>query len=57
MLYSVKWLVETSLNHIVNYLLATKLTKLLNSGRVAHVIDVIHGKDGLKGERFRWVKY
>jgi hypothetical protein len=41
LLYSVKWLLEASTNHIVNYCLATKLDSLLNHTRVSYIIDVI----------------
>jgi len=41
MLHCVKWLVETSFNHLVNYLLSSKLATLLNNGRVTFIIDVI----------------
>ncbi|XP_023327510.1 sorting nexin-14 isoform X3 [Eurytemora carolleeae] len=41
LLYSVKWILETSVNHIVNYLLASKLNTLLIHSRVSYIIDVI----------------
>ena len=41
LLSSIRWLVADSFNHIIHYLLASKLDKLLNSGRIAHLIAVI----------------
>merc|ERR550525_1678803 len=38
---SLRWLVADSLNHLLHFLLASKLDKMLNSGRVAYLISVI----------------
>ena len=41
LLASLRWLVADSLNHFIHFLLANKLDKMLNSGRVAYIISVI----------------
>jgi len=41
LLSGLRWIAADSVNHVVHYLLATKLDSLLNSGRVAHIISVI----------------
>ena len=38
---SLRWLLADSLNHLLHFLLASKLDKMLNSGRVAYLITVI----------------
>merc|ERR1712062_670347 len=38
---SLSWLLADSLNHLLHFLLASKLDKMLNSGRVAYLISVI----------------
>ena len=38
---SLRWLLADSLNHLLHFLLASKLDKMLNSGRVAYLISVI----------------
>jgi len=58
-MYAVKSLVETSFNHIVNYLLSNKLSILLNNGRVAFIVDeiqeVIFGESSeLPDEEYRY---
>lgn len=40
-LTGLRWLTADSFNHLVHYLLSSKLNSLLNSGRVAHIISVI----------------
>lgn len=40
-LTGLRWLTVDSFNHLVHYLLSSKLNSLLNSGRVAHIISVI----------------
>jgi len=59
LMYAVKSLVETSFNHIVNYLLSNKLSILLNNGRVAFIVDeiqeVIFGESSeLPEEEYRY---
>jgi len=59
LMYAVKSLVETSFNHIVNYLLSNKLSILLNNGRVAFIVDeiqeVIFGESSeLPDEEYRY---
>jgi len=41
LLTGLKWITADSINHIVHYLLSSKLDSLLNSGRVAHILSVI----------------
>lgn len=41
LLAGLRWLVADSVNHIVHYLLSSKLDSLLNSGRVTYIIGVI----------------
>ena len=38
---SLRWLLADSINHGVHFLVASKLDKMLNSGRVAYIISVI----------------
>ena len=40
-LTGLRWITADSFNHLVHYLLSSKLNSLLNSGRVAHIISVI----------------
>ena len=44
---SLRWLLADSLNHLLHFLLASKLDKMLNSGRVAYLISVIEVSDPL----------
>merc|ERR1719244_269537 len=41
MVSGLRWLVADSFNHLVHYLLASKVDTLLNSGRVSHLIGVV----------------
>jgi len=41
LLTGLRWIVADSLNHVVHYLLSSKLDDMINSGRVAHIISVI----------------
>jgi len=40
-LTGLRWIVADSVNHLVHYLLSSKIDSLLNSGRVAHILGVI----------------
>ena len=41
LLTGLRWIIADSFNHIVHYLLSSKLDELLNCGRVAHIVSVI----------------
>ena len=40
-LTGLRWIVADSVNHLVHYLLSSKIDSLLNSGRVANILGVI----------------
>eukprot|EP00092_Neocalanus_flemingeri_P010563 GFUD01011379.1.p1 GENE.GFUD01011379.1~~GFUD01011379.1.p1 ORF type:complete len:908 (-),score=173.35 GFUD01011379.1:129-2510(-) len=41
LLTGLRWIIADSLNHLVHYMLSSKLDDMINSGRVAHIVSVI----------------